>query len=1254
MASFLESHHSHAVPAASNGIPGPSPTDAWTYDLDVTDVYGDLQRPSALSLSVGSDADGSHRTYNSSATGVTAPASSAGSPRPHQTPICATPNVPVTSGSKEQSSSTVSAAALDEDQRRCMNVAYHISFRGDPRVKLKPTAVALPNGVHFLIIDRFLSGNSDGVYSKSKKIWEHIPVGQARVFARAPTEVSSFLSSGRVEEAGYVKHKGSCTDIATTAALQCSPTTASSTKSTVSSPPGSPPIASSPIPNAPRSSSPLNRWDYAPPQPPPFCNEWTRVGTSVGLRKIGHWREATNVFSIHKEVSKRAVALEKVDGEPGRIAAFCWLGERYWIIGCRCQHIVTRLSVPEADLLRYGVSASSPGPASSSSSSAAASDDACVSSKLSFTERTSSSPCASSSTRNTHDDVEKGSVHMTATSNISAMNGGSASSEAAYLDLTVRIARLWRRLLESLCINTDIEATVPDAVSASNSTADTSKDPLVELHASVAADSRSLCFDVILSGWERLQRYSAPRDLPAEGPMSTDSPTAVMAAAPGVTGHSDAAASANTAGKATIPLWFYAITWDASLDECGWCMDVKAAFTFFSRFRLPTVACLGDVRLGSPDYEALRQSLLSRCDTAGAVLYGSNRDKADGGEEAAVVQVWKCRAYPHSLERVVQEYVVTHRLSGEPLRSKVKKKISSLSRETRLSIKKWELRRLPFMLDFALWLHQEKYITHSTDLVTLKAIRGHWLTHQERFQALEEARGKCSRCSGCTDAADGMRCPGKAESDDDAGNVEDNAQQLNHVEDASPPGVESLDTIMLIGPQGCGKSTLARILYALLEEVGRAPRWLNQDEAGSRSAYLASIRRAVSQGGYSHLLLDKMNLDDRSRSDYTAVGLKPVLVVAWTHPNGVEAMVGVCYNRVVQRGACHRSFCAEDTAPLGHPPSSTPSLSPVQQGGGDSPLSVSGGTPVVRSAPVSPSPLSIGQDECLPNVSLPVVRASPPSRLHGILQASAKRYQIPVNAPLVELDVTWSSQKMVAVVWEALREKGTSALPPLAELEVEAAMKVSYTYEQLLGTYPSCVESAVLRGPSSDVLIKQLSLVLPRLMIPKAQRVQPNVESLLHNFSLNPSPTAFVRYARQVGRARPMTVQAVVSNPKVTFLLMVGPTEAAAVLSLQRDAARSVLPTVPPGPTPSGEAAPVIRKGTTGGCAPPAAGDTSSMETSLKQEHFAVLARANVTPEYCEALARRVREDPYDDPYCTVQWLSTPLEVDFTVTLRFP
>lgn len=1195
---------------------------------------------------------------------------------------------------------------LDEEQRRCVNTAFHISFHGNPRVKHKSTCVGLPNGASFLIVDRFVSGNSDGVYEKNRKIWEHIPVGQARVFARAANAAKDSTDVANHGMGGGDGGGGEDGDLPAQGTLRLNeePAAAMANSAQRSSQLHGTSHALQSFPHSPVAATPATAASASSSPTPQTCTtahgnaEWTCVATTVGLRKMGHWREATTVYATHKAVAKSAIALEKIDGESGQVSAFTWMGERYWVVGCGYQHIVTRLDVPEADLVRYTTAASTTASSSSSSSALFAPDELLTNEGAMLASPSVQSPTGythnsgdasrrnnSSCTSATAHDHEVHSTHSGSMTTVTTLASGGLTSEAGYLDLAVRMARLWRRVLESLP-NEEEELELKEGVVAATAEKkeESARSALATLHSRVAADKRSLCFGAILTGWERLQAFSAlhsftPDDSSAGTTTPVSSSSSSSSCSPD-TPQVAAAASAVFASpsptpsmwEAEIPLWFYAVTWDAPLEVRGWCMPVRRARDFFHASHLPFVPTSEAVELGSPAYEALRQSVLSRCDTAGAVLYGSSADVGDEGEDAAaaaagesVVQVWKCRAYPHTLERVVQEYVVTHRLCGDPLRNKMKKKVSSLPHETRLCIKQWELHRLPFLVDFALWLHREKYITPSTDLAALKNIRGHWLSYQERFKdvLLAQLQRQQQRLSARHSSLSTLDVSHKEERrGDDASSAVTSAEEE-----------DSVDPIMLVGPQGCGKSTMARVLYALLEEAGAAPRWLNQDEVGTRTAYLAAIRRAMARGTYSHLLLDKMNLDDKARADYAEIGVKPVLVVAWRHAGGTEAMVNTCFDRVMQRGACHRTFFhAAETSRGGQlssvlTSSRSPELRPTAEAGAE-----------VGSAAFAASPISVLSPSALPALSLSTDAAARPqaspvsspssstNRLHGILEASAKRYQVPSNLSCVELDVMWDCQHAVSLVWEALRDKGTYELPPLSELNVEQALQSAYAYERLLAAYPTRVAAAVLRGPPSETVLQMLGTCRPPT-IPKTQQLQPQVEVVLHDFQLNPSPTALVHYASQIGTSRRLTIQAVVSNSKVVLLLVLGPSESVAAAANRNSSSNNSALQMTGGgassggdgssrPMPGGVSSSTLAGVDVATASPTDSPDLYSyLESQAQQEQWAVVAKAKkVTVEYCEGLAQRVRDDPEEDPYCTVRWLSPPLTVDFAVCFTFP
>eukprot|EP00796_Vickermania_ingenoplastis_P004767 gene4767-3428_t len=120
------------------------------------------------------------------------------------------------------------------------------------------------------------------------------------------------------------------------------------------------------------------------------------------------------------------------------------------------------------------------------------------------------------------------------------------------------------------------------------------------------------------------------------------------------------------------------------------------------------------------------------------------------------------------------------------------------------------------------------------------------------------------------------------------------------------------DTVVVkfVGPEGCGKSVLARTLYLLLPEVlsGAVPCWLNPAEEGKRypQAVKAAVDRATKPQRASdaafrptHLLLDSTHLTQEERhasfypSDATP-GIR-VVYVLFDHPEG---------GRGLERDAC--------------------------------------------------------------------------------------------------------------------------------------------------------------------------------------------------------------------------------------------------------------------------------------------------------------------------------------------------------------
>ncbi|KAF8275453.1 hypothetical protein TcBrA4_0138690 [Trypanosoma cruzi] len=53
-----------------------------------------------------------------------------------------------------------------------------------------------------------------------------------------------------------------------------------------------------------------------------------------------------------------------------------------------------------------------------------------------------------------------------------------------------------------------------------------------------------------------------------------------------------------------------------------------------------------------------------------------------------------------------------------------------------------------------------------------------------------------------------------------------------------------------------------------------------------------------------------MKPDETARDDYADLGLR-TLTVVWSHPDGTDALVDICFDRVRRRGSAHRTFKAD-------------------------------------------------------------------------------------------------------------------------------------------------------------------------------------------------------------------------------------------------------------------------------------------------------------------------------------------------------
>ncbi|AAZ12992.1 hypothetical protein, conserved [Trypanosoma brucei brucei TREU927] len=424
-------------------------------------------------------------------------------------------------------------------------------------------------------------------------------------------------------------------------------------------------------------------------------------------------------------------------------------------------------------------------------------------------------------------------------------------------------------------------------------------------------------------------------------------------------------------------LQFYALTQSGESLAEGLCVDPVSAIVNLQSFGLRVVPFHSEqcssvpeiLDLGTDEYSQYGGQVARRLNCRGAVMYGLDA-------QGIVVRLWKLPSHAYVVERAAQEAIVTHRLSGTVLRDKLRRKLDRLPKEIRRCVTEWSSARLEPLLNLAAWLHIMGKVTPEVGLDGLQEVRRSWITLQQQL-------------------------------------VKHTKDMREHLQLYEPPVAEAAinnpDVIMCVGPQGCGKSTFCRAFCVLLQKVGQKPRWINQDEVGGRNEFIEAIRRAK-ESDCTHILIDKMNLDDAARNaDYASFNLKTI-TVAWVHPCDVDVMVSTCLERVCHRGNAHRTFRG--------------TVSPGKK-----------------------------------------------RKMMTIIRGCVQRCEPPTTGIVIEANVLDPPAITIESVWKGLCRHTMSELPDIKDLSVADALEIARRYELLLSHSSRPFNCGIIKVVNSELLV---------------------------------------------------------------------------------------------------------------------------------------------------------------------------------------
>ncbi|EKG08085.1 hypothetical protein TCSYLVIO_000777, partial [Trypanosoma cruzi] len=151
-----------------------------------------------------------------------------------------------------------------------------------------------------------------------------------------------------------------------------------------------------------------------------------------------------------------------------------------------------------------------------------------------------------------------------------------------------------------------------------------------------------------------------------------------------------------------------------------------------------------------------------------------------------------------------------------------------------------------------------------------------------------------------------------------------------------------------------------------------------------------------------------MNPDETARDDYADLGLR-ALTVVWSHPDGTDALVDICFDRVRRRGSAHRTFKAD-------------------RGEG--------------------------------------------RRVRQTLLGCATRCRPPTEGPLIEVGVADDTATIARRVWAELSARGLTDIPETQTLDMAAALGVANACESFLCCFSRHVEYAAIQIASPERVLE--------------------------------------------------------------------------------------------------------------------------------------------------------------------------------------